>query len=110
MKKINIFLLLFTVVLSNNSYAGKYTEVSEIDRIEVLGNGNFTITADSNNSSSGCYENGKLFKVYQSGELTEPAISRMLSVAMLAYTTNKKVRIYHGETLNCFVSKLRIEK
>lgn len=89
--------------------ADKYTTNVYIDSVEAFGNGNVWIFARDSSNNSGCYENGKLFKAYITATVTEQAVKNILSVALAAQVSGRPVDIYHSETQNCMVSKLRVK-
>lgn len=97
------------ITCSPVSLAEIYTEAVNIGEIEVLGNGSFMLRS-THNLASGCYEGGRLFKVYVGSNPNEAAVKNMLSVALMAYSLGKPVDIYHNEDTNCFVKKLRIRR
>jgi hypothetical protein len=89
--------------------ADKYTTNVYIDSVEAFGNGNVWIFARDRSDTSGCYENGKQFKAYITATVTEQAVKNILSVALAAQASGRPVDIYHSETQNCMVSKLRVK-
>jgi len=114
--------ILFTVLLTcvySVAYADKYTVGVVIESVETLPDGGFIIIADRKIDSAGCYAPlGKTtFKVYITNNSTESAVDlkpdgakALLSVTLAALATDRTVDIYHGETLNCLVTRVKIIK
>ena len=103
------FMWLFVVAFSSPAVADKFTHNVTIGNVEIVGNGNFFIRSLNNISDSGCYENGRLFKVYLgSASPNEEGMKQILSTALTAFTAGKLVDIYHNETQNCLVTRIRI--
>ncbi|WP_157234655.1 hypothetical protein WKI13_00715 [Teredinibacter turnerae] len=109
--KCKVVIGVLILFISSLAIADKYTNNVSISQIEVLANGSFRIWSLENISDSGCYESGRLFKVYVGGNgLSSDGAKNLLSIAMLAYSLGHTVDIYHDEAQNCLVSQIRISK
>lgn len=117
-QKIVLVIILSTIMTF--SYADKYTNGVNIESIESIENGNFIIIADRNITTAGCYAplNATTFKVYivppghpeSTLGLTLEGAKNLLSVALSAFATSRPIDIYHGDSLNCLVSRIKINK
>ena len=121
-KQINIAtkkvaIAVFASLVSSSVHADKYTTGVTIGSIETLSNGKFVITSKNDISTSGCYVSGRVFKAYITSnstesetDLTETGAKNLLSVALSAFAMGNTIDIYHGETPNCLVTRLKISK
>jgi len=112
-----VVVAVFSLLVSFSVYADKYTTGVTIGSIETLSNGKFLITSKNDILTSGYYVNGRVFKVYITNnstesetDLTESSAKNFLSVALSAFAMGNTIDIYHGETGNCLVTRLKISK
>jgi len=109
--KCKVFIGLLILFVSCVAFGDKYTNNVSIGQIEVLANGDFRVWSLENISDSGCYESGRLFKVYVGGNgLSSDGAKNLLSITMLAYSLGHTIDVFHDETQNCLVSQIRISK
>ena len=109
MKKFVIALLLSVSSLSSNA---AYVENLEIERVQVTPSGGFLLFLNQEVHAN-CVTSGKdVVYVYPNqGNVTGEGIKSLLSIALVGFTSNKKVALHFDENSNeCWVQYITLDK